>query len=218
MTDYARFIRDVRDHQMTIELDQGVHRSIKFGRPGSSIYYFRLNTWPGRLSFSGDCGDYTFARLPDMFEFFRRAGPEYVSDDRINVGYWDEKLTAICKHGDSYELDEDAYVEAVRNCLIRHISGMSLSEAKSVMREVRWDHLLDAPSTEQEARDRVHNWRCPVTGDCPFSEFWDYRITKASYRLVWAMRAIQWGIKKYDLHHQGRTQAEHDRRVLAGEL
>lgn len=218
MADHIRFLSDVRDHKMTIELDQGVHRSIRFGRPGSSAYYFRLNTWPGRLSFSGDCGDYTFARLIDMFDFFRFAGPEYVKEDRINVGYWDEKLTAICKDGERYDLDEEAYVDAVRRCLNSHISGMSLSDAKSVMREVRWDNLLDPPSTEQEARERVHGWRCHVTGRFPFHEFWDYRITKASYRLVWAMRAIQWGIKQYDLHHQGRTQADHDRRVLAGEL
>lgn len=193
MVDQAYFIGDVRDHQMTIEMDQGVHRSIRFGRPGSSAYYFRLTTWPGRLSFSGDCGDYTFARLFDMFDFFRFAGPEYESDDRINVGYWDEKLTAICKNGERYDLDEEAYTDAVRSCLRSHISGMSLKDAKRVMSEVKFDGLLDAPNTEREASDNVYLWRCPVTGACPFHEFWEYRITKASYRLVWAMRAIQWG-------------------------
>lgn len=217
MADHQQFLRDVRDHQMDIELDQGAHRSIYFGRPGSSTDCFRLNTWPGRLSFSGDRGDYTFSRVRDMFTFFRHPGPEYVTDDRVNIGYWDEKLTAICKYGERYDLDEEAYTEAVRSCLNSHISRMSLSDAKRVLHEVRWDDLLEAPSTENEARDRVSRWRCPVTGDHPFSEFWDFRITKASYRLVWAMRAIQWGIKRYDLHRQSRTHAAHDRAVLAGE-
>lgn len=218
MADRNRFLRDVRDHKMTIEIDQGQHRSIRFGRPQSSAYYFRLNTWPGRLSFSGDCGDYTFARLPDMFEFFRHAGPEYAKTDHINIGYWDEKLTAICKNGERYDLDEDAYIDAVRRCLNNHVSRLTLSQAKRVMRAAGRDGLLEAPTTEREARDQVDGWRCPITQRYPFSEFWDYRITKASFRLVWAMRAIQWGIKQYDLHHQGHTQADHDRRVLAGEV
>lgn len=95
MADQNRFLFDVRDHVMTIELDQGVHRSILFKQPRSSAYHFRLITWPGHLAISGDCEDFIFARLRDMFEFFRYAGPAYERDDRINEGYWAEKLTAI---------------------------------------------------------------------------------------------------------------------------
>ncbi|WYK04438.1 hypothetical protein DWF04_015630 [Cereibacter sphaeroides f. sp. denitrificans] len=217
MADEIRFRHDVRGHEMTIELDQGVHRCIRFGRPGSSTYYFRLVTWPGYLAFSGDCGSYTFARLYDMFDFFRFAGPEYDRDDRINEGYWSEKLTAICKHGGMEELDERAYSEAIRNAISCHISGMSLSDAKLVVSGARDAELFDEPSNEQEAIQRAMSWRCPATHRYPLGDFWDYRITKASFRLVWAMRAIQWGIKQYDLVKQGRTQADHDRRVLAGE-
>jgi hypothetical protein len=219
MADLDRFLRDVRDHKMTIELDQGLHRCIRFGRTrAASAYHFRLVTWPGHLSISGDMGDYTFSRLHDMFTFFRFAGPEYDKTDRINVGYWDEKLTSVCKSGGREELDEEAYTDAVRRCLNSHINGMSLSDAKRVMRDVRWDNLLEAPSSVREAQDRIYAWRCPVTGNCPFAEFWNYRITKASYHLVWCLRAIQWGIKQYDLVKEGRTQADHDRRVLAGEV
>lgn len=219
MADLANFLRDVRDHKMTIELDQGVHRCILFGRTrASSAYHFRLVTWPGHLSISGDMGDYTFSRLHDMFTFFRFAGPEYDKTDRINVGYWCEKLTSVCKYGGTEELDEAAYTEAVRCCLNGHINGMSLHDAKRVVRDVRWDGLLEAPSSIPEAQDMVSAWRCPVTGNSLSSNFWDYRITKASYHLVWCLRAIQWGIKQYDLVKEGRTQADHDRRVLAGEV
>lgn len=218
MTNQSCFLAGVRDHRMTIELDQGVHRSILFKRPTSWAYHFRLVTWPGHIAISGDMGDYTFARLIDMFEFFRHAGPAYDRDDRINVGYWDEKLTAVCKSSGRHELDEDRYVEVVRSLLGRHISGMMLSDAKTVVREATWDDLFTAPSSLREAEDRLYAWRCPVNAGAPFSDLWDYRLTKAAYHLVWCMRAIQWGIKRYDLHQQGRTQADHDRRVLEGQL
>ncbi|MDK8874715.1 MULTISPECIES: hypothetical protein [Paracoccus] len=218
MASQSRFLSDVRDHQMTIELDQGVHRSILFKRPRSSAYYFRLVTWPGRLTISGDMGDYTFARLIDMFEFFRHAGPAYDRGDRINVDYWDEKLTAICKGGERYDLDEGGYIDAVRSMLGSHIRDMPLRDAITVVREAKWDDLFTAPSTTREAEHRLYAWRCPVTGNAPFSNLWDRRITTASFHLVWCMRAIQWGIKRYDLHRQGRTQADHDRRVLAGAI
>lgn len=216
MADLQRFLHDIRDHQMTIELDQGVHRCLFFGRPRSAIYHFRLVTWPGHLSISGDCGDYTFARLRDMFEFFRYAGPEYDREDGINEGYWSGKLTAIDKHGGRDELDEDAYVQAIRSDFASHISGMDLFDAKRAVREAQWDYLFDAPTTEREATDKAMGWKCPVTSEHPFSDFYEHRITKTSFRLVWCMRAIQWGIKQYDLHKQGRTQSDHDRRVLAG--
>ena len=218
MVKQETFLRDVRDHQMTIELDQGVHRSLLFKRSHRSAYHFRLVTWPGHLAISGDMGDYTFARLIDMFDFFRFAGPAYDCDDRINVGYWDEKLTAVCKSGDRHSLDEAAYIDAVRSLLAGHLGEMALSDAKTVVREARWDDLFDPPSTTREAEDRLYAWRCPVTGDAPFSELWNRRISTASFHLVWCMRAIQWGIKRYDLMKQGRTQADHDQQVLAGQL
>lgn len=212
MADQNRFLRDVRDHKMTIEHDEGVFRSLRFGRPQSSIYYFRLNTWPGHLSISGDAGSYTFARLHDMFEFFRCDR----KPGSINESYWSEKLVAVDKHSGATQLDEDAYVKAIRSEFAQHISGMSLSDAKKAVREARWDNLFDAPSDEREAVEKAMGWRCPVTDEHPFNDFWEHRLTEASYRLVWCMRAIAWGIKRYDLHKQGRTQAEHDKLILAG--
>ena len=100
MADQSRFLRDVRDHKMIIELDQGVHRSIRFGRPGSSAYHFRLNTWPGHLAISGDMGSYVFSRTADMFEFFR----DSAMTGRINPGYWHEKADAVDRNGGAFAI------------------------------------------------------------------------------------------------------------------
>jgi hypothetical protein len=219
MADAKRFLSDVvRDHQMKIELDQGVHRSILFKRPHSGIYHFRLVTWPGHLAISGDVGDYIFARLPDMFDFFRYAGPEYDKDDRINRDYWNDKLRSNCVSSERYQMDDKAYLEAVRSMLNDHIRGMSLSDAKTVVEEAKRDDLFEVPGSHPQACVILYRWRCPVTGRCPFDDFWDYRVTTESFQLVWSMRAIQWGIKRYDLFKQGRDMASHNAKILAGEV
>lgn len=209
-----RFQRDVRDHELTIVLDQGLHRHIMLSRPGSNYYRFHITTWPGYLAISGDCGSYTFARLRDMFEFFR----DETGQNRINEGYWAEKLQAVDRHGKASELDDEAYKDALRGDLKAHFQSenLSLSQAKDVVRDMRDECLFDPADSHENAIQTVMDYRCPVTDRRPFREFYDHRLDRASFRLVWCMRAIVWGIKQYDLAKQGRTQADHDRRVLKG--
>ena len=207
-----RFLRDVRDHKLTITMDQGLNRHITLGRPGSSTYRYHITTWPGYLAISGDCGSYTFARLPDMFAFFR----DESGQNQINESYWSEKLIAIDRCCDKTEVDEKAYIEAIRRDAITFMKdqNLSLSQAKNLVREMRWSDLFSPPSDESEAVRLACTFQCPETHFYPFCEFWDHRVTRASFRLVWCMRAIVWGIKQYDLTKQGRTQADHDKRVL----
>jgi hypothetical protein len=68
-----RFEQETAEHEMTVLRDDGLYRHLRFQRPGTSIYWFDLVTWPGRLVICGDCGDLMFSRLRDMFEFF---GPD----------------------------------------------------------------------------------------------------------------------------------------------
>ena len=67
----AIFLRDVAEHEMIVVRDDGVHRHIRFKKPGTSCMHFDLITWPGYLCYTGDMGTYVFSRLTDMFEFFR---------------------------------------------------------------------------------------------------------------------------------------------------
>jgi hypothetical protein len=83
-----RFARETADHRMTVLHDDGLYRHLRFRSPKNSFYWFDLITVPGSLIFRGDGQSFVFARLDDMFEFFR--GPV----GRINPHYWAEKLTS----------------------------------------------------------------------------------------------------------------------------
>ena len=90
--DYGReeILRDFAAHRMIVEQDDGVRRHLRFRNPASSTYWFDLVTWNGVLVINGDCGTYAFARLTDMFEFFRGGNGR----SEINPCYWAGKLLA----------------------------------------------------------------------------------------------------------------------------
>lgn len=210
-----RFLHDIRDHKMTIKQDDGLYRHLIFSRPQSSIYQFSLITWPGYLAIAGDCDDFMFTRISDMFDFFRFAGPEYNRSDGINTGYWAEKAVAVSKTSELWSFSEDLFEEAIRSKLNEWISGWVLSDAKEIVRKVK-EVLLSGFDNKQEAITAAMDFRCPVTGNYVFQDFYEHRLDEPSFGYSWACYAIQWGIKQYDLHHQGRTQADHDKKVLAG--
>lgn len=208
MADHIQFVRDVRDHKMTIELDHGVHRSIRFGSPGSSAYYFRLNTWPGSLSISGDCGSYVFSRISDMFDFFRDAS----MTGRINPEYWYQKAEAVDRNGGAKRYSQDRLSKAVRNDAAEW--QVRLGDATKILSEV--EGLASEPfGNEHEAYQAVRDFE--ASDGNSFYDF-DYDLTDWDYGYLWNLRAIVWGIHQYDLHHQGRTQKDHDALVLAGVL
>lgn len=208
MADETRFLRDVRGHKMTIEMDQGVHRCIHFGRPGSSAYHFRLVTWPGGLSISGDCGNYTFSRLRDMFDFFRDTDME----NRINPSYWHEKMQAQDKSSPARGFSLDKFKVAVREDMNEW--QVRLGDADKIRREVDRQLEVEPPSCSAEAYAWINDFEA---SDGNNFEHFESNVEDYSYSFIWCLRAIVWGIKQYDLVKQGRTQADHDRRVLAGE-
>lgn len=87
----ARFAEEIKSHELSVLNDNGVHRCLKLARPGSSVYAFFINTWPGHLCISGDTGCAVFNRLYDMIEFFR--------GERVNLSYWAEKIVSNSEFG-----------------------------------------------------------------------------------------------------------------------
>lgn len=109
MSDYpeiaARFARETRHHEMTVLLDQGMYRHLRFANPKSSLYWYEITTTPNQLVFSGDGESFTFRLGLDMFEMFRHSA---ASGD-INATYWAEK----CRTGNARSYSRERFEEYV---------------------------------------------------------------------------------------------------------
>lgn len=186
-----RFLDDVKDHEMTIEHDDGVHRCVKFSKPNSSCFYFRLTTWPGHLCFSGDMGCYVFSRLPDMFDFFRTPN----GDLSINSCYWHEKLVSVSRFGGLVEWSRESFEEVVREYVSEHLEHkeLGLRDAILLWSEVQ-DRVLWYASEEDRAMTAAMEFR---HNDFEFSDFWENNCRTKTFHSIWSLYAIRWGIMKY---------------------
>lgn len=208
MKTFADFQRYVRQHQMTIEVDEGVHRSIFFGKPGSGAYHFRLVTYPGGLLITGDAGTYSFERTRDMFEFFR--DPRMTN--KINPSYWHEKMQSVDKRSPSQHFSYDAFERRVREEV--QDWETTLGKAEALWEEIDSEILAGGCESEHEAAERIHGFESSQGHQ--FQDFYP-DCKEWSWAFIWCLYAIVWGIKQYDLVKDGRTQAMHDMRVLSGE-
>jgi len=206
MIDHKEFIGQVKRHKMTIEDDNGVHRSILFKAPNTGNRHFRLTTWRGHLCISGDMGSYVFSRLDDMFEFFR----DDTGAGRINPDYWSQKVQSEDKYSKVWQFSETAFREEVER---QTKDWETTLENVDNLREA----IEDATQYVENENDAIaamydfsHDGHSFDTDDLSFKELGDHYL--------WDCRAIVWGIKQYDLFKQGRTQADHDAKVLAGKL
>lgn len=178
-----RFERDISKHKMTIEMDNGVHRSVYFGEPGNSCYHFRLTTWPGHLCFSGDMGTFVFSRLTDMFEFFR--------GDRVNLQYWAEKVQSESRFGGGVmEYRPDRLKETLTEWL-------EYNEDKDEILE-SIDPFLHSDYSSREAIRRIYELDGPHDMSdfvCDLSErcYKDYTV-----HFEWCCMALVWAIGVYD--------------------
>lgn len=72
------FDETTQEHRVTVLLQQGLHRHVRFARPGTRMYSCEITTWPGHLAVTGDMGTFLFARDEDMFAWFTGGlSPDY---------------------------------------------------------------------------------------------------------------------------------------------
>lgn len=197
------FLNDVRAHQLHVLKDDGVYRHLRFKRPDSSAMHFELVTWPGHLSYSGDMGSFTFSRLTDMFEFFRR---EASGDLRINPCYWSEKLVAADRQDGFKEFCQEKFERA----LCEHVFGWMRehrTETTAYERRELWgavkDEVLslndDSSGSRRQAaaHDFIHRVNKEV-GNFYFRDFWETDVAQFTDRFVWCCYALTWGVAQYD--------------------
>lgn len=197
-----RFKKAVAEHQMTILGDAGVARQIKFARPESSVYHFYITTWPGHLAISGDAGSYVFARLHDMFNFFR--------GEDINPQYWAEKLQAVDRHSGYQEFSEEAFHEAVKSDFEQWDFESDEERSRA------WDALQGSDLSEDSNPETVENavqsamaYICPVTKN-DFGDFWDHHLTDYTFRFLWCCHAIRWAVAQYDARTTTQLLSQHN--------
>lgn len=187
----ANFTRDVADHKVSVMHDDGIYRHLRLADPKNSMHWYEIITTPGQLTIRGDMGTYVFAREQDMFDFFvddRRAG------NWINPGYWAEKLEAIDRTTPPREYDAD-------------VAERVISEAAAQLREdegfdhdlsfSRWrDDLVALVDTAEDESDlRAQLARSSYNGHKLYDDELDF--SDYSYRFIWCLHAIVFGIKSY---------------------
>ncbi|PWJ81561.1 hypothetical protein C7441_11093 [Pseudaminobacter salicylatoxidans] len=185
----ATFLKNITNHQMTVHHADGVFRHLSFRQSGSFTYHFNITTWPGYLCISGDMGSFVFARLRDMFEFFR--------GERINSGYWAEKLTAHDRHGGHRTFSHDLYKAALEHDFAQWTFGSDEDRARSWEAIAdEWTGILGASTTNEAVRQAL-DWKCHIS-DQEFVDFWDHELEEYSYQFIWSCHAIQWAIARFD--------------------
>jgi hypothetical protein len=191
------FLADVSKHVVTVIRDDGVHRHLHCAIPGSGNMHFDVVTYPGYLVYSGDMGCYVFARIRDMFEFFRGKpdGPL-----KINKGYWGEKLEAIDR--------PDGYREFQPELLEKYVNDwLDENEADEDLREQVRDNVLSySHDGEYAARDALTQFE--YEGRRPFQDCWELSFSAYTFRFVWCCYALVWAIRQYDQARSALTVSE----------
>ena len=186
------FLRDVDNHRMTVLVNNGVYRHIRFQKPGTNVCMFDIITWPGHLCYTGDMGSFLFQRTEDMLMFFR----DEKADSKelyINLSYWAEKCIAGDNGKGLKEYSPDAFVQAVEDYLADNEASDDIREA------VRKEFLLLKDDGEETVRRAVSDYECKDGDEIfTFDDFCDYDLTEYTYHFVWCCYALAWGVKVYD--------------------
>ena len=188
------FLKDVASHALEVKLDNGIYRHLSFRRVSSFNQWFDIVTWPGFLCICGDMGTWTFARLADMFNFFRD------SQLRINASYWAEKLQngTIGGRSNAKEWDEDVFTADVLQQLTDYY-GLEGERLTSVTEDLKQTlsyesgngrHALYRAVADFKYRDGARKF---YFDSCELPDGMVY-----SYHFLWCLYAIVWGIQQYD--------------------
>lgn len=171
------FRKAVAKHVITVLKDDGVYRHMRIADPLTFCGSYHITTWPGYLAYSGDMGDYVFARINDMFEFFRGKS--------INPGYWAEKVQAACRDG----VKEYSPTRG-REYLNEMCRDLEVSD--DVKEEVA---QIDTDVREDEFRTQLRDFTAHPT---MFDDAWEADLNDYTYRYLWCCYALVWGIDLYD--------------------
>lgn len=193
------FLAEVTEHRMTILKDDGLYRHIKFARSDSNMYRFDLVTWPGHLVICGDLQDYHFARVPDMFEFFRS------NPDRprltINPDYWSQKLTGHRQEAETYSFE--AFKRSVTWDFLWNRDSIPEGQRRRVWKQIR-EEIFEDPDVQcsreaaYQAVTEFEAYDDGIRSIFRFQDTYELNFTDWDWHFLISLHAIVWGIRQYD--------------------
>jgi hypothetical protein len=207
----TQFRKDIATHEMEVVLDQGMHRHLRFKRPGTNNYHFDIVTWPGNLAMTGDMGASVFSRLPDMFEFFRQ--PDHMHEGAhglyINRSYWCEKLVA--NDGPARAYDQDLLAPLLRERFEDYMSGQdldgmdqghALAQAlwEQIEEDVHGDNAQEAIVSADAFEPAAWSDHGQAFEDFAFTDMWECagRLEDYTYHMTWRLYAVAHAVRAYD--------------------
>lgn len=187
--DTPTFLRDVKTHKMIVHRDDGVYRHLKFRAVKDSWnQWFEILTWPGCLTIHGDMGTWTFARVDDMFCFFRSDG-----ELKINSSYWCEKVQAESRFGGpSKKFSAEKFKAAIIGSLDGY--GLTNKEKAEIIEALESDLFCDGDDEFSVRRELAEFER----GDFKFSDTNEISGQEYTFHFLWCLHAIVWAIQQYD--------------------
>jgi len=178
-----QFARETDGFVVEVLHQDGDYRHIRFGRPGETWGSTDVHTWPGGVVTSGDMADGWMFTRP--LEFFT---------GRVNLHYWQEKLTRGCRL-QSREFSLDTLRASVRYAAddfdvpAEHRAELDAKLADLIM-DIEWD------STSDSARNRLDEFEFAYTdidGVSRTVEFYDVSDIDAedyTWHFTWACHVL----------------------------
>lgn len=184
-----RFAADIANHELTILRDDGLYRHLRFTKPGEWAMYFDILTWPTHLCYTGDMGTYVFSRVRDMLDFFR--------GERINPGYWAEKVLAEDKSDGVRRWSKELFKERILESFAEWAEGVDKEVAEDALSDLRAEVIdgLDDFSKDMAYRAAME---FQYQGKLLFQDWWDVCTDEYTFRYIWCLHALVWGIQQYD--------------------
>lgn len=176
-----RFLDDIKNHKMTILLDEGVNRSIKFANPKNSNMHFTLTTWHNHLAISGDMGCWVFCRIDDMFEFFDVLGDNI----SLECAYWVRALVSNSGFGSGK--DTGGYSE------------FDFERTVAVIKEKipEWEDINEYLITKIDLLEEdTEDVTLRALDKLGIEDVETYH--NPTFHIFWCLHAIRWGIMQYE--------------------
>lgn len=216
MTSSTQYFQStVTDHQLTVNVDAGLHRHLSFRKAdGDPEQHFDIITYPHHLLISGDMGSFLFSRNKDMFNFFEGTEETFKGDSWFSYGHAKMNLISDSCQFPSEFFDEDIIREYVTKTsalyiddIQKHWDALSRSNQESFsgvddFKEKFEDEIevfLDRTFEENEWKTDLACFNSDVITDFSFNDhdLYELKPYSLSSHFYWCVNAIVWAISQY---------------------